>query len=310
MLSHSRIPQNHNNDSRSGSIVILADMKRLLGSVLLIGFAVVGYAQTHVRDLIYLKDGGTAFTMDVFRPAKPNGAGVVYMVSGGFYSNHSMIDPNLAKLFTDQGLTVFTVVHGSQPKYTVPEIVPQVRRAVRFIHSVAAQYHVDPKRLGVTGISSGGVLTLMLAGTGDPGNPKAADPVDRESSELKVAVAIAPATDFLNWGKPQQSVFAEKNLAPLLPAFGISPQTPADRVKAIEHDFSPLYTVNDHFPPTLLVHGDADALVPVQQSKLMDTELAKHHVKHKLTIVTGGGHDDKTFRPGILAAVKWFVENL
>ena len=58
------------------------------------------------------------------------------------------------------------------------------------------------------------------------------------------------------------------------------------------------------------LHGDSDPLVPVQQSQDMDAELEKHHVKHKLIVVPGGGHDGKTFGPGVTAAVKWFVENL
>jgi acetyl esterase/lipase len=284
--------------------------KKLFGLFFAIGLAVASFGQSRVQDVIYLKQGGVAFTMDVFTPAKPNGAGVVYIVSGGYFSSHSMIDPDVAKLFTDQGLTVFEVVHGSQPKYTVPEILPQLRHAVRFIHSVAAQYHLDPTRLGVTGISSGGHLALMLAGTGDPGNPSATDPVDRESSELKAAVAISPGTDFLDWGKPDYMVFADKNLAGLLPVFGIIPQLPADQLHNLVHDLSPLYTVTDHFPITLLVHGDSDMLVPVQQSKEMDAALEKHHIKHMLMIVPGGGHNDKTFVPGVSAAVNWFLENL
>jgi acetyl esterase/lipase len=294
----------------SAALAILASMKRLLGLFFAAGLALSAYGQTRVQDVVYLNQGGTALTMDVFEPAKPNGAGVIYMVSGAFYSNRSMIDPGVAKLFTDQGLTVFAVVHGSQPKYMVPEILTQVRHAVRFIHSVAAQYNVNPKRLGVAGISSGGHLTLMLAGTGDPGNPSATDPVDRESSELKAAVAIAPPADFLNWGSPQHIVFAEKNLAMLLPAFGMTPQTPVDKVTSLAHDLSPIHTVTDHFPITLLVHGDSDMLVPIQQSEEMDAELEKHHIKHMLMIVPGGGHDEKTFVPGVSAAAKWFLDNL
>lgn len=284
--------------------------KRLSVLIVAVGLAVAGYGQTRIQDVIYLKQGGTAFTMDVFEPAKPNGAGVIYMVSGGYFSAHAMIDPAVAKLFTDQGLTVFTVVHGSQPKYTISEILPQVQHAVRFIHSVASKYQVDPSRLGVTGISSGGHLTLMLAATGRPGDPKATDPVDRESSELKAVVAVAPPADFLNWGKSEHLVSEEKNLAMLLPVYEITPQMPKDKMTSIFHDLSPLYKVTDHFPITLLVHGDSDVLVPVQQSKDLDAELEKHHVKHKLMIVAGGGHDGKTFGPGVTAAVRWFVENL
>ncbi len=292
------------------ALAILASMKRLLGLFFAVGLTVAGFGQTRVQDVVYMKKGGVAFTLDVFQPAKPNGAGVVYMVSGGYFSDHAMIDPNMAKLFTDQGLTVFTVVHGAQPKYTIAEILPQVRCAVRFIHSVAGKYQVDPNRLGVAGISSGGHLTLMLAATGDAGNPNTTDPIDRESSKLKAAVAIAPPTDFLNWGKPQETLFTQKNLAMLLPVYEITLQMPEDKMKGILRDLSPLYKVTDTFPITLLVHGDIDALVPVQQSKVLDAELEKHHVKHMLSIIPGGGHDGKTFGPGLVAAAKWFLDNL
>lgn len=285
-------------------------MTRLFTSVAALLLLIEAHAQTVVHDVIYLKQGGAAFTMDVFEPKTPNGMGVIYMVSGGWSSNHEMLNPGVTKPFLDQGITVFEVVHGSQPRYTVSEIIPIVQRAVRFIHSVAPQYHVDPNRLGVTGISSGGHLTLMLAGTGGPGNPGAPDPVDRESSAVKAVVAFMPPTDFANWGKPGYLSYSAKNLAGFMPAFGINAQTPADKLTSMGHDLSPIYTVTDHFPPTLLIHGDSDTLVPVQQSREMDAELEKHHIKHALVIIPGGGHDGKTIVGGFPAALKWFMDNL
>src|ERR1700682_1132145 len=82
-------------------------------------------AQTRTQDVIYMKAGGTAFTMDVFKPAKPNKAAVVFMVSGGWMSDHSMLKrfaPDIEKVFADAGFTVFEVVHGAQPRFKVPEI--------------------------------------------------------------------------------------------------------------------------------------------------------------------------------------------
>src|SRR5436190_15207371 len=88
--------------------------------------------QTRVQDVIYGKKMGVALTMDVFKPAKPNGIGVIWMVSGGWISNHNSINPDLAKVFTKRGQTVFEVVHGSQPKFTLPEIIQDIHRSVRF----------------------------------------------------------------------------------------------------------------------------------------------------------------------------------
>jgi len=68
--------------------------------------------------------------------------------------------------------------------------------------------------------------------------------------------------------------------------------------------------VTAKFPPTLIVHGDGDKIVPLQQAKVMEGAHTKAGVEHQLDVVPGGGHDDKTFRPGVAKAVEWFKERL
>ena len=133
----------------------------------------------HIRDLIYTKHDGVALTMDVFKPEKPNGAGIIKIVSGGWKSNHNGINDGG---WPRAGYTTFVVVHGSQPRFQVEEIVADLNRAVRFVRAHAAEYGVDSNKLGVTGSSAGGHLSLMLATRGGPGDANAKDPVDRESS--------------------------------------------------------------------------------------------------------------------------------
>ncbi|HMF15013.1 MAG TPA: hypothetical protein VKE94_22005, partial [Gemmataceae bacterium] len=71
--------------------------------------------------------------------------------------------------FLEHGYTVFLVCHGSQPKFTVSEIVADIHRSVRFIRVHAKDYGVDPDRLGITGVSSGGFLALTIGAKGTPG---------------------------------------------------------------------------------------------------------------------------------------------
>ena len=85
--------------------------------VLLWGAGTVAQEDHHLKDVVYGHKLGVALTMDVFKPGKPNGIGVLWMVSGGRVSNHESINPGLAKIFTDRGQTVFEVVHGSQPRF-------------------------------------------------------------------------------------------------------------------------------------------------------------------------------------------------
>jgi acetyl esterase/lipase len=261
--------------------------------------ATLASAQSRVKDVIYMKSGGAAFTMDVLKPAKPNKAAVVFMVSGGWISDHSMLEsygPGLEKLFTDEGFTVFEVVHGAQPRYRVQEIVEQVRTAVKFVHSHAGEYGIDTNRVGVTGISSGGHLSLMIAGSPD--------------SPVNAVAAIAPPTDLMNWGKAGFVFTQNPVLAIFLPAIGMTVNSPKDEIEALAKRLSPINLVTPKFPPTLLVHGDADTLVPLQQSQVMDDALAKAGVDHKLEVIPGGGHDDKTFGPGLSKVLQWFKDKL
>src|SRR5437764_2334412 len=153
------------------------------------------------RDVMYGRKFGTALTMDVFTPkAKANGAGVIVVVSGGWKSDVGNINPAFAEPFLKRGYTVFAVVHGSQPKFTVPEIVEDMHRAVRFIRHNASRFKINPDRLGIYGASAGGHLSLMMGTTGKVGDPKAADPVDRTSSRVQAVACFFPPTDFLNYG--------------------------------------------------------------------------------------------------------------
>ncbi len=128
--------------------------------------------------VVYGRREDRNLTLDVMRPANANGLGVVLMVSGGWKSAPPGAFPSwmLAPLLR-RGYTVFAVCHISQPEATVMNIVQDVNRAVRFIRHNAREYGVDPQRLGVTGGSAGGHLSLMLATRGGPGPVDAADPV-------------------------------------------------------------------------------------------------------------------------------------
>src|SRR5207247_11428380 len=129
--------------------------------------------------------------------------GVRVMVSGGWHASHEQIGQLALRSgpLLERGDTVFAVVHGSAPKYTVSEILPQIDRATRFIRYHAKEYGVDPDRLGITGGSSGGHLSLMQGCASQPGNEKAKDPVDRVSSKVAAVGCFFPPTDFLNYGK-------------------------------------------------------------------------------------------------------------
>src|SRR5688572_15006324 len=142
-------------------------------------------AVERAEDVIYGRKYGMALTMDVYVPkAKQNGAGVVYAVSGGWFSAKQPVAPTIYDVFLRRGYVVFAVYHGSNPRFTIPEAIDDMNRAVRYVRRNASKYGVDPDRLGMTGGSAGGHLSLMQGVAPREGNPKATDPVERESSRV------------------------------------------------------------------------------------------------------------------------------
>ena len=154
---------------------------------------------TRKEDVIYGRKFGTALTMDVFTPTKnANHAAVIVCISGGWVSNHDLIQPIFVTEFIHRGYTTFAVVHGSQPKFTIPECVADINRAVRYIRAHADEFKIDPNRIGITGASAGGHLSLMAGCCDDTCDPKAGDRVDRASSRVQAVACFFPPTDFLN----------------------------------------------------------------------------------------------------------------
>jgi len=246
-------------------------------------------APQRVQDVIYGRKDGVALTLDVFKPAKPSGVGVLWMVSGGWFSSHDAINPGMMQPFLDRGETVFAVVHGSQPKFTIPEILQDIDRATRFVRYHAREYGVDPDRLAISGGSAGGHLSLMQGARGHDGDPNAKDPVDRVNSRVQAVACFFPPTDFLNYGSTGVNALTDETLKQFWVAFGYKSREPAELERVARAD-SPLYLITKAMPPTLIIHGDADKLVPIQQSELVMKRLEELGVPHKLEVRSGKAH--------------------
>jgi len=272
-------------------------------------------------DVVYGRKYGTALTMDVFTPKTgANGAAIVWVVSGGWFSAHEAISPAVIHEFLKRGYTVFAVVHGSQPKFTIPEILKDMNRAVRFIRHHAKDYHIDPDRIGITGASAGGHLSLMQGMAGDTGDPSARDPVDRTSSRVQAVGCFFPPTDFLNYGKPGENAVGRGILSGFKPPFNFQEQDPetkvfrpiTDEAKILEiaRQISPAYHASEDDPPTLIIHGDADTLVPIQQAELMLQKLKSVGVETKLVVKKGAGHGWADFVTDFSIVADWFDAHL
>src|SRR5215813_11391363 len=289
----------------------MSTIKRLIPLVLILTVCaaaqVMAQAQVEtIPDVVYGHKDGLAMTFDVIKPkANANGAAVIIMVSGGWVSPYSPPEQSATRLkdLLDKGFTLIAVRHGSSPKYLIPEIVSDIRRAVRFIRHNAKQWGVDADRLGVFGGSAGGHLALVLGTASDNGDPNAKEDFMKESDRVASVVAYFPPVD----------------LRPL--ARGLNPPPTGgtlDRFPALNFekekaaDYSPIVHVSPDDPPTLLIHGDKDNLVPVNNSKVIHEAFQKNNVKTQLIIIEGAEHgfrgDDS--KKANAAMVAWFEQTL
>ena len=271
-------------------------------------------------DVIYGHKYGTALTMDVFTPKQgPNGAAVIFAVSGGFFSSRQMISFTYCSEFLKRGYTVFAVMHGSQPKYTIPEIIEDMNRAVRFIRYHAADYGIDPNRIGITGASAGGHLSLMMGAAGNDGDPKARDPVDGVSSRVQAVACFFPPSDVMNYGEKGVEALGTGRLSGFKAPFDfeeLDPKTRAfvritdpEKRREIGRRISPVNHVTASAAPTLIIHGDADQLVPIQQAEVFIAELKEVGVPCELVVKPGASHGWQLGRD-MPAIADWFDKYL
>ena len=258
----------------------------------------------------YGKRGDDTLAFDVLRPARPNGIGVLLLVSGGWRSGKpGTFAEWIAAPLIRRGYTVFPIYHVSQPKATIMEIVEDMHRAVRFVRFHAKEYGVDPQRLGVTGGSAGGHLSLMLATRGGPGRPEAVDPVDRETSAVQAVAIFYPVTDLLNLGKSTENLGDGGPPKSFVKGFG--PQATNLAVwKLIGRDLSPIYHVTSNLPPVLIYHGSADTLAPLEQSEWFRDASRKMGREVTLVVHSGGEHGWLTMPFDIRRFADWFDEKL
>lgn len=302
-------------------------MKRLIFlAFLIIWFLPVDSQQVsdQSKEVTYGRKNGMALTMVIQSPSVPsNERGIIWVVSAGWTSDFNWVAmfKILTKPLSDRGFTIFFVMHGSQPKYAVPDAILDLRRAIRFIRFHAGEYGIDPENIGISGASAGGHLSLMMATTGDDGDPSGKDTVDRISSRVQAVACFFPPVDLLNWKSDGDNAVIRREIKEFQAPLDFvewNPQTLhyiliTDSVKRTEigRNISPLYFVTPDDPPVFIAHGDADKLVPLLQSQKMIEKLRAVNVPCELKIKPGADHgfwNDMTDYTKLFA--DWFEEYL
>lgn len=278
------------------------------------------------EEIIYGRKDGMALTMMKLQPVqKTNGRGIICVLNGNWVSAPRMMEAFLTRsnMYLEAGYTLFGVMVGSQPRYTIPDEIADLKRAVRFIRFNAKEYAIDPNKIGITGSSSGGHLSLMIATADDIPDAKSPDPIDKISARVQAAAVFYPPTDFINFGGPNPSGTINQQglvMANVAAAFDFKVWNDTTRTFVsvtdtrkrldIAKEISPINFVTPDDPPVLIIHGDKDYLVPLQQSESIVAKFKEVKVAHNFIIKEGGSHGWRSREVEEKNFVDWFDKYL
>ena len=239
------------------------------------------------RNVVYGMYSGLALTMDVYHPEDPNGRAIVFISGSGWTRGLSLDATPLtatgqeliyAVPLAEAGYTVFNINHRAAPRFRYPAPVKDAQRAVRFIRFHAERFGIDPNHIGAMGGSSGAHLASLLGvmdGEADADEP---GPIGQVSYKVQAVVTRAAPLDLRE--DPGAPLFGFRDSFSRMGSFE----------KRILIEASPITYVTPDDPPFLLIHGDADPVVPYEWSERMLAALQEAGVQSSLMTVEGGGH--------------------
>ncbi|MFC6332948.1 alpha/beta hydrolase fold domain-containing protein [Paenibacillus septentrionalis] len=209
--------------------------------------------------------------------------------------------PNLCQLAA-KGYVIASVEIRESDIAPFPAALEDVKCAIRFMRKHAQTYHVDPNRVAVWGDSSGGHLSLMTGLTiGEYNNGQYGDYTD----EVNAVVDFYGVSDLLSLGKYNHILDHDAADSPEgLFIGGRKVQEYPELAKQASPYYQPL---NKSLPPILIVHGDRDSIVHINQSIEMYKKLKEHGHQVLFYKVVGGEHGPGVWNPEVLQVTEKFL---
>ncbi len=306
-------------------VICCGPMRQLIPAAgILFLFSVVLLAQPSRQTYTYKTVEDCKIQADVYRPPGEAVTPAILWIHGGalIMGNREGIRGAQLERYLQAGYTVVSIDYRLAPETKLAAIVADLEDAYRWVREKGpALFRIDPARIAVVGHSAGGYLTLMSGfrlqprpralvsfyGYGDIAGEWYSRPDPFYNRQPKVSKEVAYRG--VNQGVISGSTGGDR------PAFylycrqlGIWPKEVAahdpDTEPRAFDAFCPLRNVTEHYPPTLLLHGDKDTDVPFEQSALMAKELKRRRVEHEFIAMPGHGHgfDREMGDPAVAAA--------
>jgi len=235
-----------------------------------------------VRDLTYCTND-IPLKMDVYFPQTLDGPApaLLYIHGGGWIGGDKDNSLGLDDVpaLTAAGYLVANVDYRRAGKYPFPAMIVDAKCAVRFLRARAAEFQIDPNRIGAWGSSAGGHIVSLL-GLADESAGWDAGEYGEQSSRVQAVVDMFGPTDLTD--PAYQKRFAEKGYL----LFDVMNPNLALLASA-----SPVTYVSADDPPFLIIHGDQDMVVSLKQSETLYQRLISFGVPVEVLIIKHANHN-------------------
>jgi len=271
---------------------------------LLLASWAVAVPVTH-RDLAYRADGHERQKLDLYLPEKSDRpAPLLIWIHGGGWQNGSKENAlPLRQGWVERGYAVASINYRLSSHAVFPAQIEDCKAAIRWLRANAAKYQIDPARVGVWGSSAGGHLAALVGTAGDVKSLEVGEHLDQSSRVQAVCDYYGP-TDFHAFvSRPGYENHANPTSPESLLLGGTVKEKP-DLAKAA----SPTTHVTADDPPFLIIHGDQDPVVPLQQSELLFTALKSARCHVHFHTIHGAGHGQGFDGPEVLPMVQAFFD--
>jgi acetyl esterase/lipase len=245
------------------------------------------------KDVVYATVAGKDLKLDIYMPAGATAPQLLVWVHGGAW--RSGTKEGAPKIFAEKGFAIASLDFRQSTEARFPAAVHDIKAAIRFLRAKAADYGYRNDRLAIAGSSSGGHLATLVGVTnghkaleGTIGNH-----LD-QSSEISAIIDYFGATNLmtiLSQSTPHGLNVRKPALELLLGAL-------PDSVKTLAQLASPVFHIDKNDPPLLIIHGDQDPQMPINQSHELEGQYKKLNLDVYFDVVYGAAHGGDIFFTG------------
>lgn len=282
-------------------------MKKLLAYLLFSTFLTqVAFAEYREMQAIeFASIDGMSLKLDLYLPEQVEGSTLIVWVHGGAWRRGSRDNPSIEPM-VKKGYTIASVDYRLTPVAPFPANVHDIKAAVRFLRANADKYGYKNDNFVISGSSAGGHLAALVGVSNrQPVLEGIVGDHLEESSDIAVIVDFYGASNLTTILKQS----TPHGLSVRQPALDLLIGGQPEDVPEMANLASPVFHVDENDPPLLLIHGDQDPQMPINQAHELHGIYKQLSLPVQFEVIHGGAHGGKAFfDEERLALVDWFIK--